>query len=416
MRNSSTFAETVYETLTLHMPEDQYLTTNQSILDILDGSSIGSWTIEVNHWGYPEFSDKWEQLLGIEELDAKEQLHRTIQAVHPDDRERVQNFFHVVIKSSTPPDSIEYRLVLGRQTIWVMTKGKILFENGQPVKYYASCFDITHRKDYEEQLQLKNRLISDFFTNISHEFRTPLAIMLMDLDLMDMHLRNTDCSHRDRINHNVVVMRQNTYRMFRLISNLLDVTAVNAGTMSLHNDAWDVVKSAEAIANAAAQFAEKKGIRMCFHSELQSRMLLLDYEKFERVLLNLLSNAIKHTPPGGHIQVTLADRSDTIALNVKDNGEGIPEDKKDGLFNMFKQVNTSLTRNNEGVGIGLALCKGLVELMGGKICFSSKHGEGSTFSFRLPARNPPEGFMAGNTERIPLDKRVDMEFSDLIDK
>ncbi len=415
MRNSLSFADSVYETLTLHTTAIDSAVSAQSILDILDGSSIGSFTIDIGNWQNLVFSDKFARLLNIEGLSSNEQLQRIILAVHPEDRDRVRDHFHSMIKIGETNDSIEFRMIPDHnQTVWVLVRGKYIFENGQAVKYYASCFDITPRKEYEEELRRKNSLISDFFTNISHEFRTPLSIMLMDLDLMDIHLEKADCGHRDKITHNVAVLRQNTYRMFRLISNLLDVTAVNAGSMHCVRFTGDIVANTRSIVESATAYARKRGIALLFRNEMATLPITMDHEKYERVLMNLLSNAIKHTNPCGQVIVSLAYRHNHLTVCVADNGCGIPDDKKDSMFDMFRQVNTSLTRNNEGVGIGLALSKGLVELMGGKIWFTSKVGEGSTFYFRLPVFEPQTDIAQCGAERVPLDKRLDIEFSDLI--
>ena len=415
MRNSLSFADSVYETLTLHTAAVDNTVSAQSILDILDGSSIGSFTIEIGNWQNVVFSDKFARLLNIEGLSSYEQLRHIFHAVHPEDRDRVRDYFHSMIKIGESKDSIEFRMNPDHnQTIWVLVRGKYIFENGQAVKYYASCFDTSNRKEHEEELRRKNSLISDFFTNISHEFRTPLSIMLLDLDLMDIHLGKVDCNHREKITHNVTVLRQNTYRMLRLISNLLDVTTVNAGSMHCNAFYDDVVANTGRIVDLATAYARKLGITLLFHCETASLPITIDHEKFERVLMNLLSNAIKHTNSGGQVIVSLAYRHNHLTVSVADNGCGIPDDKKDSLFDMFRQVNTSLTRNNEGVGIGLALSKGLVELMGGKIWFTSKVGDGSTFYFRLPVFEPQTGIALSGAERVPLEKRLDIEFSDLI--
>jgi signal transduction histidine kinase len=135
----------------------------------------------------------------------------------------------------------------------------------------------------------------------------------------------------------------------------------------------------------------------------------------ERIVLNLISNAIKHTPAGGSIRVACEWDDEHVVISVKDNGEGIPEDKRELIFDRFRQVNTSLTRLSEGCGIGLSLCRSLVELLGGRIYFESTPGLGSEFFIELPllqmeVQNANSLIVNGQD----ISERVQMELSDVL--
>lgn len=268
-------------------------------------------------------------------------------------------------------------------------------------------------KKLTTELSEKNKLITDFFTNISHEFKTPLSIILVDLQLMEYRLRDVEGEAREKLSKMVAVMRQNALRLLRLIGNLLDVTKIDAGFMKARLINTDVVGLVSGIVETVRNYAENAGISVVFETGLPVRVLPLDAEKMERVLLNLLSNAVKHTPEGGHILVSLSHEAEKLTLLVKDDGEGIPEDRKEFIFDRFRQVNTSLTRSSEGCGIGLSLTKALVELLGGKVWFVSSLGRGSEFYVELPVLRENERFRSPEIDGMPRSRKVEMEFSDI---
>jgi PAS domain S-box-containing protein len=268
-------------------------------------------------------------------------------------------------------------------------------------------------KRMTEEISDKNRLITDFFTNISHEFKTPLSIILVDLQLMEYRLKDKDEDTREKLGKMVLVMRQNALRLLRLIGNLLDVTKIDAGFMKARLVSLDVVGLVGDLVDSVRDYAENAQINISFISSLESRFMPVDSEKMERILLNLLSNAIKHTQEGGHIQVCLMHSESTITICVKDDGEGIPQDKQEYMFDRFRQANTSLTRSSEGCGIGLSLTKALVELLQGKIWFESWLGQGSEFYVEMPVLKTKEPSQSSIIEGMPRNRKVEMEFSDI---
>lgn len=279
--------------------------------------------------------------------------------------------------------------------------------------------DITARRTAEQEAlklaesQARLKIVTDFFTNISHEFRTPLTIILNAIEMSEMRVKGIVCDGQTRILRNLSIMRQNAHRLLRLIGNLLDVTKVDAGYLQLNNQDLDVARWLEKLISSVEDFAAARGITASFRNTSRERSMQMDGDKLDRIMLNLLSNAIKHTGRGGHIDVLLADGQDCIRITVADDGEGIPEDKKELIFDRFRQVNTSLTRASEGTGIGLALTKALVELMNGRIWFDSKVGEGTRFYVELPALPSSEKKMTF-IDGLALNRKVEMEFSDIL--
>lgn len=269
-----------------------------------------------------------------------------------------------------------------------------------------------HLERMAQELSDKNRLITDFFTNISHEFKTPLSIILVNLQLMEYRMKNQDAAGNG-LGKAVGVMRQNAFRLLRLIGNLLDVTKIDAGFMKARLVSTDIVELVRSLAESVGDIAGSAGLEVRFECDCQSRTVPLDCEKMERIILNLLSNAIKHTPSGGSIEVRMQCGQDHVRISVHDNGEGIPYDRQDIIFDRFRQANTSLTRSSEGCGIGLSLTKSLVELMKGRIWFTSSPGAGSEFFVELPVQVECCLQRLPEVEGLPLAKKLEMEFSDI---
>ena len=134
-----------------------------------------------------------------------------------------------------------------------------------------------------------------------------------------------------------------------------------------------------------SSFTESKGIDIIFDTDTEEKIIAYDPEKIERIVLNLLSNAIKFSDKGDEILVNVKDKNKFVEISVKDNGIGIEKNQLDMIFDRFKQVNKSLSRNAEGTGIGLSLVKSIVELQGGSISVESEFGKGSKFTVLIPA-------------------------------
>jgi signal transduction histidine kinase len=138
---------------------------------------------------------------------------------------------------------------------------------------------------------------------------------------------------------------------------------------------------------SVAEFAKNKGISLIFDTEVEEKIMACDVDNIERIMLNLLSNSIKYTKPGGNIYVNIYDNEEAVTVSVKDTGIGIPKDKLKIIFERFMQVDSSLKRESEGSGIGLALVKSLVEKQGGEIWLRSEEGLGTDFSLKFPLKS-----------------------------
>ena len=227
-----------------------------------------------------------------------------------------------------------------------------------------------------EKLLELDRQKTEFFQNISHEFRTPLTLNIGPLEACVEHQEGLS------YDQSVIALR-NSRRLLRLVNQLLDLQRLDAGRMQPTFAPCPVKEFVQQVVEAFQSYCEKKGITLI--TELADvPSLYLDVEKFDKVLYNLLSNAMKFTPSGGSIHVVLTSEGDHCTLNVRDTGIGIRADQLPYLFDRFRQADGSTNRNYEGSGLGLALVKELVELHGGKIDVSSVYRNGTAFSITLP--------------------------------
>lgn len=258
-----------------------------------------------------------------------------------------------------------------------------------------------------------------FFANISHELRTPLNIIFSTIQMLECTMKNMQILTKQKeVNQYMRIMKQNCYRLIRLIANLIDMTKIDAGHFQFNPKSCDFIKIAEDITLSTAGYIEEKNINLTFDTDIEEKIILCDPDMIEKIVLNLLSNAVKFTPAGGHIYVSICDGSDIIILSVKDNGIGIPAEMIDLIFERFVQVDKTYTRDREGSGIGLSLTKSLVEMHGGSISVKSRLGEGSEFIIEIPAEQiGDENYCSdyGSEYKNQKIEKVNIEFSDIYD-
>ncbi|MEG0152089.1 MAG: ATP-binding protein [Cellulosilyticaceae bacterium] len=227
---------------------------------------------------------------------------------------------------------------------------------------------------------------NEFFTNISHELKTPINILLSTNDLLNYFYENNMISTSSDVNFSKYtgIIKQNSYRLLRLIGNLIDITKIEAGEYPLQLGLYNIVNIIEETTLSIKDYIESKSLHLLFDTDIEECFIPCDAEHIERIMLNLLSNAVKYSHSDDEIYVSITHTSTLLRVCVKDTGIGIPSDKLDFIFQRFGQVHTTLSRPAEGSGIGLSLVYALVEMHGGHIKVESTLDVGSTFTFELP--------------------------------
>jgi adenylate cyclase len=233
----------------------------------------------------------------------------------------------------------------------------------------------TTRQQAEKLLEL-DRQKTEFFQNVSHEFRTPLTLTIGPLESAVEHQQGLS------YDQSVIALR-NSRRLLRLVNQLLDLQRLDAGRMQSRFRPCDLRSFVEQVVDSFRPYCEKKQIALLTQLT-DCPDIYLDLEKFDKVLYNLLSNAIKFTEAGGKIEVLLQATATDGLIQVKDTGIGIRADQLPHLFDRFRQADGSASRGYEGSGLGLALVKELVDLHGGAVTVDSTYGKGTTFTIRLP--------------------------------
>ncbi|HLT47073.1 MAG TPA: two-component regulator propeller domain-containing protein [Rubricoccaceae bacterium] len=240
-----------------------------------------------------------------------------------------------------------------------------------------------------EALAALDEAKSRFFANLSHEFRTPLTLLLGPLQDALAHPDGSGDAAIPRAR--LRAMLRNSQRLLRLVNQLLDLARLEAGHLPLDPRPHDLVTFVRDTTLAFAPLAERLGTALTWEAQAPALPLLFDRDKLEKVLANLLSNALKFTPRGGAVHVAVGWDEEAVRIAVSDTGVGIPAAELPRVFDRFHQVDGSTTRAREGTGIGLALAKELAELHGGRITAESTPGQGSTFTVHLPFRPAPTG-------------------------
>ena len=331
-------------------------------------------------------NDSWEKVLGWSKAEIKAMHYSDL--IHPDDI----SILEFLYDPNYIVEEIKYltiRLLCKDNTYkWIELSAKYVKDKNV---FIFTGIDVTKRKEVEEEkkkleetIQLES-IRNEFFGNISHEFKTPLNIILGIVQLIDKNIELDNITKENLIRH-VDIMKQNSYRLLRLVNNLIDISRIDIGYYNLQPSNYNIVKVIEDITLSIAEYVKHKKINLIFNTDVEEITLACDPDKIERVILNLLSNAIKYTDDNGDIYVSLNKVNEDVVVSVKDSGVGIPNDKLELIFDRFGQANDILSRRCEGSGIGLSIVKSIVEMHGGKIEVFSEIGKGSEFVFNIPIK------------------------------
>ncbi len=276
-----------------------------------------------------------------------------------------------------------------------------------------------------EKLKALDRLKSEFVSNVSHELRTPLTAIRMAADNL---LDGITGDVTPTLQRYLTRIKTNTDRLVRLITDLLDLSRIEAGRVELHPTALSVGDLLQEVAEGMRPMAGQKGVELAVLPPATPSLAFADRDKVQQVLINLVENAVKFTPPGGRIGVSartlvanadfrmrnvelteattapntapLGEDRDWIEFSVEDTGQGIPPEEFDAIFDKFHQVRRDGQRKTHGTGLGLAIAKSLIELHGGRIQVESEVGRGSRFVFTLPGiQAQPRIELPGEAER-----------------
>ena len=375
-------------------------------VDLKSITNIDGYIIKAN--------SSWENILGWNEEELKAMHYSDF--IHPDDISILEKLYNSNYITEEINHIIIRCLCKDNNYKWIELSIKYIKEKNA---FISTGIDITKRKEIEEEKQKLEEAIqlesirNEFFGNISHEFKTPLNIILGIVQLIDKNIDSDNITKENLLRH-VNIMRQNSYRLLRLVNNLIDISRIDIGYYNLQSSNYNIVKVIEDITLSIAEYIKHKKINLLFNTDFKEIILACDVDKIERVMLNLLSNAIKYTDDGGNIQVSLNKVNNDVIISVKDSGVGIPKDKLELIFDRFGQANSILSRRCEGSGIGLSIVKSIVQMHGGKIEVFSEVGKGTEFVFNIPIKILEEEnvILTCDNKDYHIEK-CNIEFSDI---
>ncbi len=260
-------------------------------------------------------------------------------------------------------------------------------ENGNVIGLIGLGFDVTERKEAEEEIKKYSKELEEvnaekdkFFSIISHDLRSPFQGLLGISNIIKEEYENLS---EDELKLFINNLYNSAKNLFNLIENLLQWSRIQRGKLEINPTSIELYEEILYIINILKQNADNKNIKL-INTSTQNIFVLSDINILTSTLQNLISNAIKFTRPGGEIKISSEKENEFVKVTVTDNGVGISEDNLQKLFRVDTQVSTLGTEKETGTGLGLVICKELIERQGGKIWVKSKLGEGSSFMFTLP--------------------------------
>lgn len=230
-----------------------------------------------------------------------------------------------------------------------------------------------------------DKLREGFFSNIRHEFRTPLNMIFSNIQLLEHRCSKCiDPICKDCFIQNIHQINNNSLRLLKLSNNFIDLTNIQTGCYSFNPKNHEIVNFVESICENINNYKKFNNINLIFDTDIEELIVNFDYLKIERVILNIISNAIKFNRDNGSILVSLTSNSNMVKISIKDNGIGIHKEKLDTIFDTFSNVEDRFTKVCEGSGVGLALSKSLIDMHRGNIKVESELGVGTKFIISIP--------------------------------
>jgi PAS domain S-box len=364
--------------------------SEQHLRRVLEGSNEGTWDVNLKE-DYLIFNKRYADIIGYDEEEIGHNFEWMMQHIHPDDVDCAVSAIHNILNNTTNMGECEYR-IRGKdgKYRWVSNKGKVVeySENGEPLHIAGVLVDISERKEAEATLlaakrtaEEASRTKSEFLANMSHELRTPLNSVIGFADILS---EETFGSLNDKQQRYVGNISKSGRHLLSLINDILDLSKIEAGKMTLHPEKFEIGDSLDEVKSIISPLAHKKDIKLEINMVPDAITINADKGKFKQIIYNLLSNAIKFTDYEGSVTINVILQDKSVHVEVQDTGIGISKEDQERLFKSFTQIDSSSCRVYEGTGLGLVLVKNFVEQHHGRIWIESEFGSGSSFIFEIP--------------------------------
>ncbi|HSQ87464.1 PAS domain-containing sensor histidine kinase, partial [Romboutsia sp.] len=267
-------------------------------------------------------------------------------------------------------------------------------------------------KERLDEISDKCRFKTEFLANLANDIKKPINTIFETNKILYMNKDKYDSQYIDNY---TMLVKQNCYRLMRLLGNIQEIGNLENETYTMNIKKYDMIKLAKNLVEKSKRYTDEKGLSIKFESNIDKKILAIDKEKIEKIILNLLSNSIKFTEKGGKIILSVFSENEEFCICVKDTGIGIPKDKIDVIFESFEQVDRTLSRGAEGSGIGLSLVKKLVDAHNATISVKSEVGIGSEFKIILEDNLHQKQLINEVDSGCDFsdNEKIDIEFSDI---
>lgn len=340
----------------------------------LDGSNLALFDWDIRS-GEVRLSEQWNLIMGGEKIETVTTIDALHSIVHRDDMARLRDNLEKVLKGHARFYEVQHRVRnLHGEWRWILSRAKVTERDtrGQALRLVGTNADITAGKEVE-------RVKNEFIATVSHELRTPLTAIIGSLGL----IRELAVDLDPEVAGFVDMASQNSERLAALINDVLDIEKIGSGQMTIDLKPLRLQEVLEKAVRMNMPYAELHNVRLRLLPGGDCNVAA-DADRLMQVLTNLISNAAKFSPAQGEVEVGVEVRGESVRVNVRDHGPGIPENFRGQIFQRFERADNSDTRRKGGTGLGLAISKALIEHMNGRIGFDSVVGQGSTFYFELP--------------------------------
>jgi len=330
-----------------------------------------------------------DQIFGIDG-DYKKSLQGWLHLIHSEWKEVISGYFISTVIGAQANFDKEYEIVRNNDHAvrWVHGIGRLkMDDSGRPIIMIGTICDITERKEAERELlkakvkaEESDQLKSAFLANMSHEIRTPMNGILGFAEL----LKEPNLTGEEQQEY-IKIIERSGIRMLNIINDIIDISKIESGQMKINLNESNINSQVDYIYTFFKPEVEKKGMKLIMRNSLPDDEVILktDREKLFAILTNLVKNAIKYSEEGT-IEFGYEKKEEYLVFYVKDTGIGIKKERLADIFERFVRVDISDLKGRQGAGLGLAITRSYVEMLGGKIWVESEIGVGSTFYFSIP--------------------------------
>ena len=356
----------------------------------LQSASFGVWDLDPRGQTV-HYSPEWKAMLGYGHADEVDCTSTWRGRVHPEDLEPMLGALNAHLEGRSSSYATEFRLRAADGSYrWVLSRGRVVSrdEQGAALRVVGTLTDLTDRREVElmrvarDRAEAANLAKTQFLSRMSHELRTPLNAVLGFAQLLSGRIGDPDADVDDQ-RRCVAQIEKAGWHLLAMINDVLDLSRVESGDLVIRLAPVPFAPLCRSVGEMMAPMARERGVQIHTAALPPHATVLADSLRLNQVLTNLLSNAIKYNRDGGSVTLDLAPAGNRWCLSVSDTGLGISQAQLAHLFEPFNRLGRAASAV-EGVGIGLALSRGLVEKMGGTIAARSVPGQGTTFDVSLP--------------------------------